>query len=279
MSRFKDIFSNKPENMSTLVKWVFGLPFAYLAYLLISMILPSGSGNPNAYLVALSLRSLLLIICTINVVAWFVGLKVKKLFNEKEFFSFPLFFKGLYVMVIALVVTNLCLYFIYPESFVKNSLDSRSVFNWIFSLLLVVISAFSEELIFRSYIGWFGKTNEDFLTTNIKKILIYALVSALLFAIAHFSNPEVAESAVWSMLFYFIFGFCLMLCFFKTKGLEFGLGVHVANNLFAAWFVNYNSSVLPTESIFTTNLPISFITVLQAVICLVFCTVLCPENN
>lgn len=278
MGKLKEIFTNKPETMSNLVKWVFGLPMAYVAYLILSMLLPNVNDGSNVTIVCQALRSMLLGFCVVFVLKTFLKFD-NRFLNEDGKWNHGLFFKGLYVMLIAQLVTNLCLALIFPNSIVKNKEIEGLASNWIFSLFLVVVAAFSEELIFRSYIAWFAKTKEGFLTTNSKKKLIYALVSALLFSIAHFSNPEVDESALWSMLFYFVFGFCLMLCFLKTKGMEFSFGVHVANNIFAAWFVNYKNSVLPTKSLFITTLPISYITVLQALICVVFCSFLCPEKE
>lgn len=277
MSRLKDIFSSKPETMSNLTKSVFGLPLAYVIYLIISMFLPNNAASAEAQMSCQILRSILLTGSVIYVVKLFLGFD-SKFFCESGKWDIGLFFKGIYLMLVAQLVTNLCLVLIFPGSIVKNTETSGLVINWIFSFILVTISALCEEIIFRCYIAWFGKTKEDNLCKDSKKFLIYAIVSAVLFTIAHFANPEVDKSALWSMMFYFIFGFCLMLCFFKTKGMEFCFGVHFANNIFAAWFVNYESSVLPTKSLYISNMPISFVTVLQAVICLLFCVFLCPTK-
>lgn len=276
MSRLKEIFSNKPEVMSTVVKWTFSLPMAYITYLVVSMLLPYSVQSPNAILLVQCLRYAILILCILLYAKLFLKFDIKKFFNQNSRFNFGLFTKGFYAMALASIVTNLCYYLIFKGSIVKNPFDSSFILNWLFSLILVIVAGLAEELIFRAYIAWFAKGN---LTASKKSVLVYAFISATLFTIAHFSNPELQNSAIWSMAFYFLFGFCLMLCFFKTKGIEYGLGIHVANNLFTAWLVNYSESVLPTKSLFITSAGASYITIIQAVICLAFCMFLCPENK
>ena len=49
---------------------------------------------------------------------------------------------------------------------------------------------------------------------------------------------------------YFFFGFVACLLVWMDGGLESAIGFHAANNTFAAVFVNYEGSVLPTPSLF-----------------------------
>ena len=77
----------------------------------------------------------------------------------------------------------------------------------------------------------------------------------------HLTNPESTSSAekgafmhLVTMSSYFSFGFLLCILVYFEGGLETAIGVHVANNLFAAIFVNYEGSVLPTPSVFIANL-------------------------
>ena len=52
---------------------------------------------------------------------------------------------------------------------------------------------------------------------------------------------------------YFFFGFIACLMVWMDDGLESAIGFHAANNTFAAIFVNYEGSVLPTPSLFMAS--------------------------
>ena len=69
------------------------------------------------------------------------------------------------------------------------------------------------------------------------------------------SNPEALKGAedgilLLTMSSYFFFGFIACLMVWMDDGLESAIGFHAANNTFAAIFVNYEGSVLPTPSLF-----------------------------
>ena len=51
---------------------------------------------------------------------------------------------------------------------------------------------------------------------------------------------------------YFFFGFACCLLVLIDDGLESAIGIHAGNNTFAAIFVNYEGSVLPTPAIWET---------------------------
>mgnify|MGYP000271229478 FL=1 len=52
---------------------------------------------------------------------------------------------------------------------------------------------------------------------------------------------------------YFLFGFILCIIVYFEGGLEAAIGVHAGNNMFAAMFVNYEGSVLPTPSLYVST--------------------------
>jgi len=54
---------------------------------------------------------------------------------------------------------------------------------------------------------------------------------------------------------YFLFGYILCVIVYFEGGLEAVIGIHAANNLFAATLVNYEGSVLPTPSLFLSGAP------------------------
>ncbi len=116
------------------------------------------------------------------------------------------------------------------------------------SLALIPLQSATEEIVFRGYLN---QAVEN-LTRN--KWVAFVLTS-LLFMAMHLANPEAlsgAEAGILPIVMsgYFFFGFAACLLVWMDDGLESAIGVHAANNCFAAIFVNYENSVLPTPSVF-----------------------------
>lgn len=143
------------------------------------------------------------------------------------------------------------------------------------SLLLLPIQSATEEIVVRGYmnkglIHWFGN-----------KWVAFVLTSGLFMAL-HLANPEAQAGAEAGnlpivMSGYFFFGFAACLMVLIDDGLESAIGVHAANNTFAAIFVNYENSVLPTPSIWQvkaepTGDSISTIILLSVVLILLYLT-------
>lgn len=141
---------------------------------------------------------------------------------------------------------------------VTGLIDIRYVFNsqrfWgfaIVSLLLIPLQAGAEEVFFRGYLNQ-GLTH---LTRN--KWIAFSL-SSLAFMAMHLSNPEALAGASTGTLpivmsGYLFFGIAMCILVWLDDGLETAIGVHAGNNCFAAIFVNYEGSVLPTPSVFLAN--------------------------
>ncbi len=114
------------------------------------------------------------------------------------------------------------------------------------ALILTPIQTTAEELFFRGYLlqGLGQLTQQPFILLS---------VSGILFTIPHLLNPEIAVHAVLIALNYFVFGVVLTLITLKDDRLELAIGLHAANNLFIALFVNYHNSVLATPSLLTSG--------------------------
>jgi uncharacterized protein len=109
-------------------------------------------------------------------------------------------------------------------------------------LVLTPIQTTTEELFFRGYLlQGLGllRRNPLFLT----------LTSAFIFMVPHLANPEVTASLPLLALNYFGWGVLFTILTLRDDGLELAIGVHAANNLFAALIANYTVSVLETDSI------------------------------
>lgn len=127
-------------------------------------------------------------------------------------------------------------------------------FNWqqfalflIPVLVLVPIQIAAEELLFRGYLlQWLG--------LHIRNILALSLLTGILFGLLHMGNPEAVGAGAWLMLInYSSAGFFFAFITIRDNGLELALGVHAANNLFAALVANYVVSSLPTPALFTVQ--------------------------
>ena len=119
------------------------------------------------------------------------------------------------------------------------------------SITLIPLQSATEEIIFRGYL------NQALFHFLRNKWVVFTLTS-LLFTAVHLANPEALEGAengtLWlTMSGYFVFGFAACLLVWMDEGLESAIGLHAANNTFAAIFLNYDGSVLPTPSLFMSQ--------------------------
>ena len=115
------------------------------------------------------------------------------------------------------------------------------------SLLFLPIQSATEEIVVRGFM------NKGLIRFLGNKWVAFTLTSGLFMAL-HLANPEAqagAEAGILPIVMsgYFFFGFAACLMVLIDDGLESAIGVHAANNTFAAIFVNYEGSVLPTPSV------------------------------
>ncbi len=113
-------------------------------------------------------------------------------------------------------------------------------------LILTPIQTGAEELFCRGYL----MQGLGLLTRN--RLLLVSLPS-MLFAAAHFANPEMGRGAVWMGLSYWAFGVFLAAITLRDNRLELAWGVHAANNMFIFLIVNSTDSALKTPAIWTTS--------------------------
>ncbi|MBC6402718.1 MAG: CPBP family intramembrane metalloprotease [Hyphomonadaceae bacterium] len=133
----------------------------------------------------------------------------------------------------------------------QNTFDPARFFTYaLVTLLFIPLQSGTEEVIFRGYL------NQGFGHFIPGRWTVFVITSAA-FASLHLANPESVAGAreggfmhLAVMSSYFMFGFLLSVLVYYEGGLEAAIGVHAANNMFAALFVNYEGSVLPTPSVF-----------------------------
>ena len=139
-------------------------------------------------------------------------------------------------------------------STLKMTFDPARFFTYaLVTLLFIPLQSATEEIIFR---GYFNQGLGHFISNK----WIVFIITSLMFAAMHLSNPESVSGAeqggithLLVMSQYFLFGFILCVIVYQEGGLEAAIGVHAGNNMFAAMFVNYEGSVLPTPSMFIST--------------------------
>ena len=159
--------------------------------------------------------------------------------------AFQAFFVMWAILAIATVIAKL---FGAPINYVFDSKRFWGFF--IVSLIFIPMQSATEEIVFR---GYFNQALGHWISN---KWIVFTLTS-LVFMALHLSNPEALKGAREGVLpivmsGYFFFGFAACLLVMIDDGLESAIGLHAANNTFAAIFVNYEGSVLPTPSIWQT---------------------------
>ncbi len=120
------------------------------------------------------------------------------------------------------------------------------------TLLLIPMQSATEEIALRGYLN-------QGIGHYISNPWIVFIITSALFASLHLGNPEVAESTkdtslIIAMSGYFLFGIFACILTYIDGGLESAIGMHAANNIFAASVVGYDNSALPTPTLFKVPL-------------------------
>ncbi|MBL4870529.1 MAG: CPBP family intramembrane metalloprotease [Robiginitomaculum sp.] len=142
---------------------------------------------------------------------------------------------------------------------VSGASHAEFVFNpsrfWIYlpvTLLLIPLQSATEEIALRGYLN-------QGIGHYIKNPWIVFVITSAAFASLHLGNPEIAEttkdtSLIIAMSGYFLFGLFACVLTYIDGGLESAIGMHAANNIFAASLVGYDNSALPTPTVFKVPL-------------------------
>ena len=258
------------EKMSRLAKWFFGIPLIYTLWRFFSVAMPSYAESPRMEILLNIISYALFIVLALLVVQRFLNFPAKRMLGEDGKLDWRGFAVGFSVMLGVQLAMNFIAMAVNPQDF-KYTLDAQGwILDWTLALVLVVAAAFLEELLTRAYIAHF--VNDD-METRPLNMLYYCLASAVVFAIAHFSNPEVAgPGAFYAMAFYFMMGFVLMLVTLRTRSMGAALGIHIANNLVNAWFFTYDNAAVKTNALYTQANNEGPMLLVQAAVSLAVCT-------
>jgi len=150
--------------------------------------------------------------------------------------------------------TILCtLIFIGGIGSVLASIDSSNLENIDFALLSKNLSYYTYATLGIAFFFLLERyTNIKLGLYRIMRTPILPLIiTSAIFGLMHGMNPEIEKFGFWNMMSVYIgMGFMLGLITLLDESLELALGVHFANNLFAALFVSFEGSALQTPAVF-----------------------------
>lgn len=151
------------------------------------------------------------------------------------------------VWFVLAAVSDLVLAQLQPGNYRWTFDPVRSLPFFALALVLVPIQTSTEELFFRGYLA-------QAVGLIAPGVILPVVVPSILFGLLHLSNPEVASFGLELMLpFYIGFGLLLGAITLYSHGLELALGLHAANNLYAATVVTFPSSAIPSPALFTVE--------------------------
>jgi membrane protease YdiL (CAAX protease family) len=155
-------------------------------------------------------------------------------------------FSGVVWFVLS-ALTDVIFSLINPSDYVWSFNFKKFLPYFIAAVLLIPIQTSTEELFFRGYFTqWMGRFS--------KGIWLPLIIPSIVFMLLHSLNPEVtAYGFLLTMPLYLGIGLLLGWLTLRSQGIEMAIGLHAANNLYAALIVTFPSSALPSPALFSIN--------------------------
>jgi len=186
-------------------------------------------------------------------IAFFLAVKLvhKKPFlsvlTAFEKFRFKHFFFAFGIWSFILITAMIITYLADSEDLTLQFDSSKFIILFILCIIFLPIQTLTEEVFFRGYLI-------QGLSQVFKNGWLPLILSAVLFGLAHMSNPEIEAYGKWLMFgYYVVFSLFLGAITLLDEGLELAYGIHLANNLVSALMVTSRHSVLKTDAIFITQ--------------------------
>ncbi len=172
--------------------------------------------------------------------------RVKSVITEAPRFRFSRFWFAAAIWLLLNIVSELSLYFFFPENYSINFQPEHFYPLLLIALLLIPFQASFEELFIRGYLLqafmlWF------------KRPCLAIVTTALVFASLHLPNPEIKEYGLIVLSYYFIFGLLAAIIAHLDNGLEIPMAIHIMNNFYGAVLVSYKDSVFSTPALFSVK--------------------------
>ena len=172
--------------------------------------------------------------------------KVKTVITEAPTFRYKRFGFTALIWLILNTLSELSLYFIYPENYQFTLEFSRFIPLLVIALIFIPFQASFEEIFIRGYLL-------QAFTLWTKRPIFGIILSSLIFASLHLANPEIKEYGLVVTSYYFIFGLLAATIAYLDNGLEIPMAIHIINNLYGAVLVSYKDSVFSTPALFSVQ--------------------------
>lgn len=132
---------------------------------------------------------------------------------------------------------------LFPENYIFN-FNAKPFFILVaISFIMIPLQTSFEELLFRGYfmqgIGVLAKNR-----------WLPLILTSVCFGLLHGANPEVQKLGYITMVFYIGTGFFYGITTLMDEGTELALGLHAANNIFAAFLITTDWMVFQTDALY-----------------------------
>ncbi|MCB0645552.1 MAG: CPBP family intramembrane metalloprotease [Saprospiraceae bacterium] len=173
--------------------------------------------------------------------------RIQNLISPNGGIDFKRILFGFGIWIVLGLVTELINYLTNPGDYTLQFSFGPFVVLLLISVLLLPIQTSFEELFFRGYLM------QGFSLLKNNKLLVMVITSVL-FALVHGTNPEISEyGAPIMMTYYVLAGFFLALITVMDGRLELALGIHAATNMYGTVISSYGGGVLQTDSLMKTS--------------------------
>ncbi len=130
-----------------------------------------------------------------------------------------------------------------PEMYIWNFKPIPFFILLLVSFLFLPFQTSTEELLFRGYFM-------QGLGILAKNRWFPLVITSLVFGLLHIANPEIEKIGYIALVFYIGTGLFFGIVTLMDEGIELALGLHAANNIFAAFFVTTDWTVFQTDALF-----------------------------
>lgn len=178
----------------------------------------------------------------------------KQLITDHNHFRIPLFVRAFLAYFLTANLFLLLYVLTEPASISTYAAPAnQKLLMLVLVLVITPIQTSSEEVLFR-ILPVRIVTGKTLVVGKLHRLLA-SLFSALLFALPHLGNRELAQAQSPAIVvgYYALFGFLVTAMSLKSGGFEIALAVHAANNLFVALICNYQGSSLPSLPLFEST--------------------------
>lgn len=194
--------------------------------------------------------------------------KFATLWSDQDKFRWKEFAAGIIITLVLAVGSDVVAHYISPHE--HTWVFNQTKFIWFLpvALIFIPIQTLSEEVFFRGYLyQMFGLV--------FKNAWPALIASSIIFGAFHFGNAEMGIS-FWKMAVVYIgSGLMIGLSVLLSKGIEFGWGFHLINNLYLSLITSFPGSSLDGPTIFSVPKPSADRVLVEfAIQFLVFTTVL-----